>query len=101
MTTKTELDICQVLTISTGHVTPDTGKMLDMAAKERTLLPSVVYSLDPYGWLVGVKTVSEHAESPLPPDLRACIDLADRNGCHWLLLDSDGDVVDDLEFHWW
>ncbi|MEE9383193.1 MAG: hypothetical protein V3V08_07250 [Nannocystaceae bacterium] len=91
-----DLEISKVLTISTGHITRRTAELMD--AKEINL--PVHYQWGEYGWIFW--TGREHYEfDETPDDLLLCIMFAKDKGCRYLLLDRDGEGIDELPFYEW
>lgn len=86
-----ELEITKMLTISTAHITEETNRLLCDGEVE-----AAYYALDG-GWLV----LSYGPDDSVPKDLEACLALAEENGCEWLRLDRDGQIVDGLEVFDW
>lgn len=82
------LEITRMLTASTAHVTP-----MMMATN-----PDLVHTQFESGWILYIpEKVEEDRQEPL----RKLLSLAKEQGCQWILLDSDGPLIDDLEtFEW-
>ena len=96
-TTKGNLEITNMLTLSTAHIKEETAKMLD-AGKDCI----TVFSKGGYGWFIYVdKEVLEENKNSLPNDLLATIQLADENNCNWLCLDCDGEITEALPTYEW
>ena len=66
-------------------------------------IEDVVYYQKPgYGFFVHIPDNIEDAENEdVPADLYECIKYAHDNGCHWINLDCDGTVIDDLPKYDW
>ena len=90
------LEICKMLTISTAHITKETADMLSISETDL-----IVYDKDEYGWWIAVCDIDLYELSGVPDDLAACVRLAMQNGCEWLCLDCDGEVVDCLPTYEW
>ena len=97
------MQIERMITISTAHISEETEQLLIENAENNHFGISV-YSKDVYGFWIYVpnklNNVIDNNEK-LPDDLWNCIMLAINNGCTWLCLDRDGEIVDGLEtFDW-
>lgn len=95
-------EISKIMTISTANVSPETREMLDEIVKnyadgrdpEPDLL--VIAKLG-YGWFVFADIEPpEHT----PEDLAMCMNAARQDGCEWLCLDRDGEVLEGLPAYW-
>lgn len=91
-----------IWTLSTGHVTEETGKLLDQQANGKTLIEGlVVYPHRDYGWLiwVGSNYPDEIKDAPDELDnlLRHCSEL----GLGWMLLDRDAPENPDFTIFDW
>lgn len=108
------LEIHKMLTLSTAHITPETANQLDeylgyFAEEDPNHRPAeepeqqfeglAVYPKAEYGWFIYIG----HADGAegLPADLAYLIGFTQQQGCLWLCLDRDGDVVDDLISYEW
>ncbi|MGN0485535.1 MAG: hypothetical protein ACI4HI_18505 [Lachnospiraceae bacterium] len=89
------LEIANVLTLSTGHVTRETSKLLDNDA-----VGVVVYTKGEYGWFILTCDWKEFEDS-IPEDLKKCIDYAAKIGCDLICLDPDGAVIKELPTYKW
>ncbi len=92
----------KVLEISTGHVTEETGKLLDIEAVSTaaTALELIVYAKGEYGWFIFVPDEDMMSET-VPEELAGCFVHARKAGCKWLCLDCDADLIDELpQFPW-
>ena len=96
---KQKLEIDEMLTISSRHVSADTKDLLDQAvdANEEDPMPPV-FEKQGYGWFIACDPDNEETWDNYPADLVQCMKLARDNGCFWLCLDADGPRVDTLEF---
>jgi hypothetical protein len=94
------LEIDDMLTISTAHVTEDTCNRWLHAP-----VGVVAYQKGGHGWFVHVGDDGMNAErtasGEVPEDLMAAIALARSKSCAWLCLDQDGGEVDDLKTYDW
>lgn len=96
------MDIVKMLTISTTHITGDTA--FDLDKRHPWEIPDwascfSIYNKEEYGWFITDWDLSRASDIPL--DLLGCFRLAERNGCAWLCLDCDGDIVDCLPTYDW
>lgn len=91
------MDIRQFLILSTAHVSPETGKMLDET--EPKDWPVCGGPWTTYGWFMWCH--EEDLEGNIPPELTMVFDYARSKGCNYVLFDRDGDQNDDLpQFDW-
>ena len=96
------MEISKMLTISTAHIHPYHVKFLDTEARN-IRADIVVYEKAKYGWFIytGEVMFAEWRISHVPFSIKDCMTLARNNGCDWLCLDRDGELVDDLpEYEW-
>lgn len=96
------MEISKMLTISTVHIHPYHAKFLDDELQQGKI-EIVVYEKGEYGWFVytGEVTFEDWNELEIPFSIKDCMMLARNNGCDWLCLDRDGELVDDLpEYEW-
>lgn len=92
------MEISKMLTISTAHISPETAQFLDKETIEgKTSL--VVYNKGEYGWFIFIAPDFE-AEC-IPEDLQNCMCFAEGNGCEWLCLDRDGEIIAELKEYTW
>ncbi len=96
--TTNDLDISKMLTLSTAHIKPSTTRYIDEAIDCGSL---AAYRKDGYGWNIHCIDLEGELPEDLPEDLKACIDLARRNGCDILCLDGDGDPTNLLSMYDW
>ena len=84
-----------MLDISTAHISQETSKILAENSPDNYIL-SIPFE---YGWIVYANELFEGDKKP--EDLRTVIKYAQRKGCEWIKLDSDGDLVPELpEYEW-
>ena len=91
-----DLEICKMLTISTGHISRATADRLTEGDDD---LPWVLAWSD-YGWLVLAHDIAGD-DHDFPEDLQRCMDFAWSHGCDWVRLDCDGDKLDELPVFDW
>ena len=89
------MEISKMLTVSTAHITQETSELLD-----NDKLSIVVYPKSEYGWFILVCDWDEY-ENELPKDLKKFLMLAEDQGCNWLCLDCDGEVLGFLDVYEW
>lgn len=88
---QTNYGVETIWTLSTSHVTQETGKMLDAQAEGAPAIDGlVVYPHSDYGWLIWVGNTYADGDIKNAPDeldnlLKHCTEL----GVGWLLLDRD------------
>lgn len=107
------LEIDKMLTLSTAHITPHTGGLLDEYLRrrehefdgdiEQNFDGCSVYPKADYGWFIYVDDAKDDPAvfDKLPADFAYLVDYALSHDCKWLCLDRDGDVVDDLISYDW
>jgi hypothetical protein len=115
------MSIEKMMCLSTGHVSYETSVTIGTALIEEKMdynerdegLPEwwnnlPVYEHGEYGWLICIagdcvehlKADAEAFET-FPADLLTVMEHATANGCDWLLLDRDAELIDDLpQFDW-
>ena len=95
-----QIETDRFVTISTGHVSHETGQMLDDT--EPAKWPCVGGSYADYGWFVYAHEENcGIGDQCIPDDLFAVMVWARKNGASHVLLDRDGDRIDDLEWFDW
>lgn len=102
-----DLEIDQMLTLSTIHIEKKTSKELDREGSGTYGL--VVFPKGEYGWWIYIPEKWEDFgdgipwrvyKDKIPKGLADCIDLAFKNNCRWLCLDRDGDTAGLPEYDW-
>ena len=99
--TKSSLEICKMLTISTAHIKEETAKILEDHSSSLIDYDLVIYDKDEFGWWIHLPDEDYKELHNVPDDLKVCLNLAVENGCEWLCLDCDGEVVDCLPTYEW
>lgn len=87
------LEMQPLLILSTSHVSETTARMLDATPVTNWPAPGGHYN--GYGWFL----YAGHDEGP--EDLRKLFDFARNNLCHYILLDRDASVVEELPVYDW
>jgi hypothetical protein len=82
-----------MLTLSTAHITPETGEFLNDPADPFL----VVYKKIQFGWFMCLNQSMPH----LPKDLADIINFAKNNECTCICLDRDGEEVSQLPIYNW
>ena len=86
--------IQQILDISTAHVLQSTAEWINNTPGDLILYPK-----GEYGWFI--YTQSEELPEDTPVELVEAIEYAKSIGCDWLVLDRDGETIDNLpSFDW-
>lgn len=90
---KAATTIESMLVLSTEHLEHDTcTEWLDTA-------PFAAFTKADYGWFVFVP--EDLGETPMPPDLLACCQLARAYGCEWIMFDRDAPALGTLPVFDW
>lgn len=96
----TTLENRTFVTISTGHVSAATAKILDDTPCAKW--PCVGGNYADYGWFFYAHDESAgEGDQHIPDDLFAVMTWARQQGFSHLLLDRDAGQVDDLPWHDW
>lgn len=88
------MEICKMLTISTAHISFDTMRHLQDDDTGVIAYPKELDGVR-YGYVILADGSEEYLDEA-PDDLRACIELALDNDCAWLVIDCDGEVLNEL-----
>jgi hypothetical protein len=107
------LEIDRMLTLSTAHVNPHTGGLIDEYLRRREIEYDgdieqnfdglSVYPKADYGWFIYIGDAKDDAAifAKLPADLQNVIEFTLDQDCLWLCLDRDGEATDGLPtFDW-
>jgi hypothetical protein len=86
------LDIRRTLVISTAHITKEVDTELWRKDND---LPFAYEALD-QAWLVWVPCEDEPEREGIPDCLKTVFDFARTHACTMLILDADGDKLDEL-----
>ncbi|NYF23574.1 hypothetical protein HDC33_000399 [Sporosarcina sp. JAI121] len=86
------MTITSLLEISTAHITAKTNQWLFW-----TGCPIVIYPKGTYGWVIPIIDYDEE----LPTDILHILAYGKVKGCHWIMLDCDGDRTNDLPTYDW
>jgi hypothetical protein len=92
-------EIHSMICLSTAHISDDTRQML--VNYERNEFLPVFYEKSDYGWFIHVSTDHLERVADYPQDIQAILAYARARGCGWVMLDSDGPVVDGLKTWEW
>lgn len=93
------MEICKMLTISTAHISETTYQQL--LNDPESLYPIIVYPKDEYGWFIHKVKKFDDGPEHIPADMDALIQMAEREGCDWLCLDRDGDIISGFTVYEW
>lgn len=95
------MEISKMLTISTAHIMERTGNELNEAINNaEAAIDLCIYEKKDYGFYVHIPEDWQD-ERNIPCDLKDCVKMADNNGCEWLCLDRDGEIVGELPVYEW
>lgn len=94
----------QFLTISTSHILPEDGDLLNWSASNQLISPTygclLVYK-GCFGWFVHVDFSSFSTKDILEDGFSAalvnCLLYADKLNIQWIRFDQDADLTDELE----
>jgi hypothetical protein len=93
----------RMLVLSTAHISESTNDMFDFNTDDvPQFFPKHPWGSpsEGLGWLIPI-VGNEPFPHTCPEDLRAIRALAEANGCTWIMLDRDADVVDGLPIYEW
>lgn len=96
--TETIRPIRNMLDLSTGHVSKETIQFLDEQADSEGETSFIVYKKIPWGFFF---PVFPEERPDLPEDLQRLLNYANDHSCTWIMLDADGEIVDELPFADW
>lgn len=94
-------EIHKMLVMSTAHVSEETAKLIDEAYDRKHAWAPAFARAE--GWLFYVGDENPVVKHGLdyPEEFAALFSFAMEQGCTWLMLDRDGDTVDNLPtFEW-
>lgn len=92
------MEISKMIALSTAHIKESTIDWISQ--QEIFCLPA--YQKDDYGWFIFIsnKELSDEIEN-IPKDLCDVISFAKDEGCDWLCLDCDGEIIEVLPVYEW
>ena len=102
--TKSSLEICKMLTLSTAHIKETTAEAIEKRYDSHLCnWPDElsIYNKEEFGWWIHLPDDSVENLCNVPGDLAACLNLAEENGCEWLCLDCDGLIATCLPTYEW
>lgn len=95
-----KLPIYKYLDLSTAHITEQTNTFLNRESQWQ-IADVIVYRKD-CGYFVCVpESLEELKQMDIPKDLKACLRLALKHKCNWLVLDGGAEIVDGLKTYEW
>jgi hypothetical protein len=111
------MSIERMLCLSTGHISEKSAQDLELGMamlaiedpNERDhdvpewVTELIVYPHGEYGWLIFVNEIKHNEErrALLPDEFTAILVQCEIEGCDWLLLDRDAELIDTLpSFDW-
>ena len=92
------MEISKMLTISTAHITEKVLEQMDNECIWDNPNFPVIYSKFGYGYFVHIPDediIELYPDTPYV--LYKVMQLAKDNGCEWLCIDTDGEVIDGLK----
>ena len=105
------VSIEKMLVVSTSHLREATANLLNSEAEEAPPFCNIMEEgwgpafVRDAGWIFYVSPLAENGEPDepenLPPELSKLFMFARENGCEWVMLDSDGPELDELEAFVW
>ncbi|WP_159832395.1 hypothetical protein [Novosphingobium sp. TCA1] len=85
-----EMEITRMQVLGTVHMSPRT------ALHWIPRCPWACFQKGDYGWFMYVcDDVGVTEAVDVPPEIRSAIHVAKREGCGWIMWDSDGPVIDE------
>lgn len=97
-----KLDIRKLLVLSTAHITPQEGELLNNWTPEKFDIPFACGPFENYGWLIFVNLdIDEEIGWQDFPNIWILFQYAQRHNCDFILLDKDGPLVEDLTIFKW
>lgn len=93
------MEISNMLTLSTGHITEETSELLSREPDDNTL--QLTFYPNTFGGFLYVNNIDSSIIETLPQDLSACVSLAQKQNCQWLQFDCDADEIDELPTYDW
>ena len=93
-----KLPIYKYLDLSTAHITRETDRFLDRESQWQ-LTEIIVYNKERGYFICVPENINELVN--VPKDLKACLKLAQKHGCSWLVLDGDAEIVEGLKTYEW
>lgn len=92
--------ITKCFEISTAHISEETAAKIQHEVEPNEMMLSV-YEKDGYGWWIYLGNIDSTSVWRIPDDLWNLICLAIKNGCDWLCLDRDAEIIEELPtFDW-
>lgn len=85
--------IQKLLDLSTAHITSAAADWLNCNPDNITMYPKAEY-----GWFIYARS-DEYID--VPDSIMACIKHAQSLDCDWLVLDRDGDIINELPSYEW
>lgn len=84
-----------MLVLSTAHITREASDYLDnvLASDTRDL---VLYPHSDYGWLILAPRENDYEPKTPHEELNAVLEFAKNLGVSWVLLDADGEILNNL-----
>lgn len=91
------MDIVAMMTVSELHLNREAKKWLD----EENCNTLKFFSKSIYGWFVAVPKDSKSVQglNHIPESLRLVIEFAARQGCSWIMLDTEGPIIPELRIY--
>lgn len=87
--------------LSTAHLSAATAELLDLWSSWPPGDRPLDIAAAVHGWFVPTRLRDESGAAPLPEDLAALITFGHERGFAYVLVDCDGDTVDDLPLRNW
>ena len=95
-----KLPIHKYLDLSTAHITEQTNTFLYRELQWR--LSELIVHDKTRGYFIHVpESLEKLKQMDIPKDLKACLRLAQKHKCNWLVLDGDAETVDCLKTYDW
>ena len=94
-------EIGAFLVLSTAHIPLETALLLNRWAELAAAAQPLVVASTSYGWFLSAAAVKGRAAQAIPTEIAGIQRFARSLGCHYILLDCDGEEVEELPTFSW
>ncbi|MFE7817731.1 hypothetical protein ACFU1R_05955 [Priestia megaterium] len=97
------MEINQMLSLSTAHVTKDASEWLDGQAKltKDNKMDLITYPKGGYGWFIPLYDEMFDEGKIIPDSVLFIIGYAMGKGCQWIMFDHEIEPIDELPKYVW